>query len=478
MGRVSYGLIVAFALVGGSAFGADAPTLGEIWHGKLTVAEGIHLRVVFHLKKDDKGAWTATFDSPDQGAKGMKVATVVREPGAGRLVLELAQIQAKFEGTLNAAANEAKGNWIQSGQSLPLELKRSTQAPEPVRPQTPRPPFPYKSEEVSYTNQAGGVTLAGTLTIPQGAGPFPAVILISGSGAQDRDESLMGHKPFLVMGDALTRRGIAVLRVDDRGVGGSTGRTDNSTAGDSAGDVLAGVAFLKTRPEVAPDKIGLIGHSEGGIIAPMAAVQSKDVAFVVMLAGTGLPGDQLLRLQARQINQAFGVDAKTMERELGLQAKLLDVALADPFDAKVVGEKARAAIKDYMANMSASEREKMGGLEAQLAGQVRMLQTRWFQDFLRYDPRPILARVRCPLLVLSGEKDLQVPPKQNFPEIAAALQKGGNTKVTLKELPGLNHLFQTSKTGLPTEYSQIEETIAPTVLTLIADWIHEQTTPR
>ncbi len=260
----------------------------QIWEGKLAAGAGIEFRLVVRLAKTESGELLGTFESPDQGAQKLKLSAVTLDKS--RLAFELKLAGAKYEGTLNAEGTEATGSWSQGGAKLPLTFKKTEKIAEIRRPQTPKPPYPYKSEAVTYSNKAGGVTLAGTLTTPSGPGRFPAMILISGSGAQDRDETIFLHKPFLVLADTLTRRGVAVLRVDDRGVGGSTGSISESTSEDFAGDVLAGIAFLKSRPEIDTKKIGLAGHSEGGIIAPMVAARSNDVAFIVLLAGTGLPG--------------------------------------------------------------------------------------------------------------------------------------------------------------------------------------------
>jgi hypothetical protein len=261
----------------------------QVWEGKLDVGAGSTLRIVVHVGKTADGKLMAKMDSPDQGARGLKVDRITLDKTT--LAFEMKAIDGKYEGKLNAEGTEAVGAWTQAGRSLPLTLKKSDKASELRRPQTPKPPFPYKVVEVTYSNQPTGVTLAGTRSEPEGLGPFPAAIRISGSGAQDRDETLFEHKPFLVLDDALTRRGIAVLRLDDRGVGGSTGTTITCTSDDFAGDVLAGLDFLKTRGEIDPARLGLIGHSAGGIIAPMVAARSSDVAFIVLMAGTGLPGE-------------------------------------------------------------------------------------------------------------------------------------------------------------------------------------------
>ena len=251
-----------------------------------------------HVGKTAEGKLTAKMDSPDQGARGLKVDTIALDKTA--LSFEMKALLGKYEGKLNAEGTEAAGTWTQAGNSFPLTLKKTDKATELRRPQTPRAPFPYKAVEVSYPNKTGGVTLAGTLTEPEGPGPFPALILISGSGPQDRDETLFEHKPFLVLADTLTRRGIAVLRVDDRGVGGSTGSLSSSTSDDFAGDVLAGIAFLKTRGEINPKRVGLMGHSEGGIIAPMVAARSPDVAFIVLWPAPDCPARRSCTCRARR----------------------------------------------------------------------------------------------------------------------------------------------------------------------------------
>ena len=382
-------------------------------------------------------------------------------------------LRAEFTGKLSADGTEAVGQWKQGGASLPLTLKKTDRPTERRRPQTPRPPFPYREEPLTYENKAGGVRLAGTLTVPQGAGPFPAVILISGSGAQDRDETILEHKPFLVLADHLTRRGIAVLRVDDRGVGGSSGKVASSTSEDFAGDVKAGIATLKARPDINPKAIGLIGHSEGGIIAPLVATRSSDVAFIVLLAGTGLPGDEILTSQVGLLLKASGADKKMLDEGVRTQRRLL-AAVKTEKDEQKGKEAAQAIIQEMRDNLPEPERKDFDESRKGIDAQIAQLYTPWIQFFLTYDPRPALARVRCPVLALNGANDVQVAPRENLTEIEKALKSGGNDRIVIKELPRLNHLFQTSETGLPAEYARIEETMAPSVLSLIGDWIAEQ----
>jgi hypothetical protein len=440
------------------------------WQGILD-AGGTKLTIVFKIAKGIDGTLTATLDSPDQGASGIPVSsTVIR---GDSIVMDVKAVMGSYEGLIVAGDSTIVGTWKQGGMSFPLTLKRSTAPPQVLRPQLPQKPYPYTEEEVRYENTQAGIVLAGTLTIPRGDGPFKAVLLISGSGAQDRDESLFGHKPFLVIADYLTRRGIAVLRVDDRGVGGSTGNTLLSTIDDLAGDARAGLRFLKSRKEIDPRTIGLIGHSEGGMIAPLVASQSKDVAFIVMMAGTGLPGGQILQLQTALIMKAAGTPDDIARKVDSLYARICDTIRAEQDSAALAG-KLRTVFQSFQHGLTESERQRLGMTDPIADAQVQTLTMPWFRHFIVYDPRPALQKVTCPVLVMNGEKDLQVPPRQNLPEIEKALHAAGNSHITIKEMPGLNHLFQKANTGSPSEYGTIEETISPDVLAFIGDWIEQE----
>jgi pimeloyl-ACP methyl ester carboxylesterase len=341
------------------------------------------------------------------------------------------------------------------------------------RPQTPRPPFPYDEERVTVPNPAApGVTLAATVTLPRGAGPHPAVVLLTGSGQQDRDESLFGHKPFAVLADFLTRRGFVVLRADDRGVGGSTGPVATATSADFATDAAALFAHLLGRKEVDPKRVGLIGHSEGGLIAPMVAAKDARVAFLVMLAGPGVPGDSLLVAQGSAIRRASGASPESDALQSALQRELFAAVRAEPDSARLA-RRIEAILRSWYPRIPASER---GGVdEGQfVAGPTRTLTLPWMRFYITHDPRPTLAKVRCPVLALNGSKDLQVLDSQNLPEIQLWVRKSGNRDVTIRGMPGLNHLFQTATTGLMDEYGKIEETFAPAALEAIAAWLEEK----
>ena len=425
------------------------------WLGTLDTG-AVKLRVVFHISNTEDGL-IATLDSPDQGQNGILVTTVTRQ-GAS-LKLEVKSIAGGFEGKISSDLSAIEGTWTQMGNSLPLTLKRvkDTAELELRRPQNPAKPYPYKEEEVAYDNKSARTTLAATLTAPPGKGPFPAVLLITGSGPHDRDESIMGHKPFLVLADSLTRRGIVVLRADKRGCGKSTGNYASATTVDFASDADAGVAYLKTRPEVDPHRIGLIGHSEGGIVAPMAAAQNPDVAFIVMMAGSGVRGDEIVVAQGILISEAAGTSHEEAEKNAAEEREVLQL---------VEHEKDDVVLEKLL-------REKLAGKlrKAQLGAQIKTVTSPWFRYFLTYDPATALRKVTCPVLALIGEKDLQVPPKQNLPVIRKTLAEAGNKNFEADELPGLNHLFQTAKTGAISEYSEIEETMSPVAMEKIAGWI-------
>lgn len=428
------------------------------WLGTLE-AGAVKLRIVFHITNTEDGLM-ATMDSLDQDAKGIP-ATAVKRDGAS-LKIEMKQMGGVFEGIINKDLTAIEGTWSQGGGTKPFVLKRAkdTAELEPRRPQNPVKPYPYLEEDVTFGNQSAGIKLAGTLTAPRAKGPFPAVLLIAGSGPHGRDETVFGHKPFLVLSDYLTRKGILVLRYDKRGCGQSGGNYAVATTADFSTDAEAGVAYLKSRPEVNPHKIGLIGHSEGGVIAPMVAARDPDVAFIVMMAGSGVQGDQILVEQTLLISEAMGESPEKAEKGAAEEREVL---------ALVKQEKDEAVLEKEV-------REKIGETVpvAQIGAEIKQLTSPWFRYFIFYDPATALRKVTCPVLALNGEKDLQVPPDQNLPAIRKALEAGGNKHFEVVELAGLNHLFQTAKTGAPAEYAGIEETISPVALEKIASWVLEQ----
>lgn len=452
-----------FATLALASTAAAQSGLEGAWSGTLN-AGGARLRLTLDIARQADGTLAGTMVSVDQGGTRMPVRVLPRGDTAVRI--ELVGVPAAFRGRVSANRDTLAGAWEQGGAALPLTLTRGAgNTAARARPQEPKPPFPYRAEEVSFAS-VPGVRIAGTLTVPRGNGPFPAAVLITGSGPQDRDESLMGHKPFLVLADYLTRRGVAVLRMDDRGVGGSTGNFATATSEDFSRDVEAAVRFLGTRREVARAKIGLIGHSEGGVIAPMVATRGPGVAYVVLLAGTGVPGDSLLPLQSAAILRANGAP-ESVVRVQGEQLRRLYAAVRAGGDSAAVATRVRASLNPMERAMGANAPDS-------IPPQLAQLLTPWFRYFLTYDPRPALRRLTVPTLALNGSLDLQVPARENLPAIEAALRAAGNRDFRIVELPGLNHLFQTARTGSPTEYAEIEETLAPAALEAVASWITQR----
>lgn len=439
------------------------------WYGMLKVGTN-QLRLVFHISKSDTG-YTATMDSPDQNATGIPVGSTTFDPP--RLSIELSNLRIQFRGELKD--NKIPGMFTQNGQSFPLELTREEIEKKKIRrPQEPVKPYPYKEEEVVFHNAKANIELAGTLTLPPGKGSYPAVILISGSGPQDRDESLMEHKPFLVLADHLTRSGIAVLRYDDRGVAKSKGQFTSATIYDFAADAEAALAYLKTRPEINSKKIGLVGHSEGGMVAPMVAAASKDVGFIVLLAGTGVRGDRLLLSQQQKIGKASGVPDTVLARSRDLNSKVFEMVL-NASDSTQLASGLTQFIRTYLNQLPESEKPGGISLDEYTRRLVNEVTSPWFQSFIRYDPATSLKKVKCSVLAINGEKDLQVPATENLAAIGKALGKAGNKDVTLQVFPKLNHLFQEAQTGLPAEYPQIEQTFSPGALAFITNWIQTRT---
>ncbi|MGD0000802.1 MAG: alpha/beta hydrolase, partial [Bryobacteraceae bacterium] len=414
--------------------------------------------LALHVSAAPGGGLQATFDSLDQHASGIPVDEIRLELNIVRFSLK--QAGATFQGKL--IGDSIDGEFRQSGFAMKLVFHRGV-AEGPKRPQNPVPPYPYISEAAEFQNRAAGITLAGTFTIPREAESAaktrkpPAAVLIVGSGPNDRDESILGHKPFLVLADYLTRHGIAVLRYDKRGVGQSKGVYKTATSADFAADASAAVDSLLARPDIDHRRIGLIGHSEGGILAPMVAAERKDIAFVVLLAGTGVNGERVVLDQTDTMSRSEGM----IEAEIAKQHKRV--------------ERVVAILK---AERSIPAAEKKIHDEFGYSPEVDRLllhNDAWSRYFLNYDPATALEKLKMPVLALIGGLDMQVAPDENLAAIAAALKKGGNDRFTTLRLPGLNHLFQTAVTGAPSEYGRIEETIAPVALETITQWIRRQT---
>ncbi len=464
--RLLFAAVALTCIVGcRSVRAAERDPVGH-WQGSL---QGM-VRLVLHVERRDDGSLAGTLDSPDQGAMGLRLDSLAFAGDSLRCSLHAAG--GGYAARMNATGDTLHGTWSQLGQSMPLVLARTSAPAEPVRTQRIVPPYPYDTLAVAFENpRAPGVTLAGTLTVPRGKGPFPAAILITGSGGQDRDETVFAHRPFRVLADHLTRNGIAVLRLDDRGVGGSTGKQAGAASGDFAGDIVAGVDWLAKRPDIAAKRIGLVGHSEGGLIAPLVTTQRKAIAFVVLLAGPGLRGDSLMILQNMAVRRPYVSGEDALAREIAeVRAAYAAVRSGDS-----------TAVLAAVRRLVDAQLGSMGGAaagvdrEGLVTSAFRQIWSPWFRYFLVHDPAPDLQRIRCPVLAINGDKDIQVVAKENLAGLEKALRAGGNKDITLLTLPGLNHLFQTCRTCTMGEYGQIEETLAPAALELISTWIRKRT---
>jgi len=440
------------------------------WSGVLDVGIA-KVTLVLHIQQNSAGLLSATVDTLEHKVHDTPIDSITFDDGM--LKFEIKTALAKFEGLLNKSELEISGQLTQAGQSFPLKFERGIKSVEILkRPQEPKPPLPYIEEHVSYNNHKADVSLFGTLTLPTSNGLSPVVILIAGSGPNDRDETLLGHKPFLVLADHLTRQGIAVLRFDKRGCGKSTGNYGTATSQDFSNDVLAGIEYLKSRKEVNLSQIGLIGHSEGGIIAPIIAAKSTDVAFIVLMAGPGVNGEEILYEQGMLLQRAIGETEDTINQSRKLQEQMFAIVKKES-EPQTAAKQLEELARNYIANLEgAQEKITFETLHSQMA----RVNTEWFRYFLTFDPTIALKQVQVPVLAVNGDLDLQVPSKQNLPVISKALKESGNKDFKVIELPKLNHLFQTCETGSITEYAKIEETISPLALNLISEWILARTT--
>lgn len=442
----------------------SAQDISGAWHGKLSLPTG-SLTIVFHISQTEQDVYVTTLDSPDQGANGIKTQTTSFNDST--LIIQIPVIHASYKGKLNSD-NTINGTFTQ-GMPLPLNLKKG-EASRPKRPQEPQPPFPYRSEEVTVRNERDGINLAGTLTLPEKGTKFPAVVMVTGSGAQNRDEEIMGHKPFFVIADYLTRNGIAVLRCDDRGTAASQGTHATATNEDFATDTEAMVNYLRSRKEINAKKIGIIGHSAGGIIAFIVAKKDPSIAFVVSLAGAGVRGDSLMLKQVELISKSQGMpDAVWQGMKPSIRNRYAILQQTD----KTPEELQKELYADVTKTMSPEQLKDLNTIQ-QLSAQISSMTSPWYLHFMRYDPGQDLKKLKCPVLALNGKKDIQVDAVMNLTAIQKRITGNGNKNVTVKAYPNLNHLFQTCEKGTLTEYGQLEETINPEVLKDIIEWIRKQ----
>lgn len=442
----------------------SAQDISGTWKGDLKI-QGMELPLAFNISEEN-GTYTTTMDSPQQGAFGIPTNGTTFKDN----VLTILQTQSGIEYTATFADGAFKGIFKQGGQELPLNLIKG-EAAKKDKPQDPKKPYPYSSEDITFENaNAGNIKLAGILTLPKDVKNPPVVILITGSGPQNRNQELLGHKPFLVLSDHLTRQGIAVLRYDDRGTAESKGDFSTATSFDFASDVEAAMTYLQTRSDVVDvNKIGLVGHSEGGLIAPIVAARNKNVAFCVLLAGPGVGGKEVLLTQGKRAAELEGYPAIDIANSQEISAKVFDIS------ANYKGEASKQEIAVLFQELKAKitfEKAKQEFTELAMKQQLEMITSPWMRTFLGYDPQTSLQKVNCPVLAVNGEKDFQVISKLNLDAIEKGLKN--NKDVTIKQFKDLNHLFQTSETGALSEYAQIEETFAPIALHFVSAWIKER----
>ena len=434
------------------------PSLTGDWAGTLGPLE-----FTAHLADPAGGPRTATLDIPAQHANGLVMQFTAP---ADSVYLRIRQpVAAQFAGRRSADGRQLVGEWQQGLRSFPLTFSRQG-GPKPVgpnRPQTPQPPFPYQSAEITFKNEKAGITLAGTYTVPADMGPFPAVVLLTGSGPEDRNETILGHQPFAVLADYLTRQGIAVLRFDDRGVGQSDGTLAGTTSADYTADAQAALAWLRAQPGIRKNQVGLVGHSQGGTAAIGAAIQPAGPDFLVLLAAPALPGDELIVQQSLALTRLQTSDAAQLATTEKMQRAMTQIILQNPDNAQ-----ARTKLLAYYNGINPQ-------LATQMEPQLAMATSPDYRHLLADRPAQTLAKVKCPVLALGGSNDRQVPAPANLAATTAGLKTAGNRDVTVQELPGLNHLFQTAPTGSPAEYGTIEETFAPGALAVIGNWIRQHT---
>jgi uncharacterized protein len=437
------------------------------WQGAISLP-GVDLGIIVHFS-GTTDSLRATIDIPMQMAKGLPLSNVRAVLPSVHFELPAGPGLAVFQGAL--AGDSIAGDFRQ-GSVAARFCVRLTGGPQPA---AAVPPPPYHEEEVRIPN--GDVTLAGTLSMPPSGGPFPCAILLTGSGAQNRDEEIFGFAPFKILADHLTRDGFAVLRCDDRGVGGSTGNLTNSTAADFSRDALAMHAYLAARPEINHASIGLIGHSEGGEVAVMTAATSRDIAFVVLLAGPSVPGDSTVLSQIEMLGQLQGESEENIKRGLALERRVFAVVKSqkgwDDLRAALLAEMRRS-----LERLSADQRSSMPNTDSTLAARVDMqmnaVRTPWFAFFISHDPGVDIAKINCPVLALFGELDKQVSPSLNLRPMSSALSRSGNPDVEVAVIPGVNHLFQKAVTGNVTEYAGLEKKFADGVLDRVTGWLKKR----
>jgi uncharacterized protein len=462
---------------------SEAQNITGNWQGNLDV-QGNQIPIVFHIKKDSLNKWMASFDSPKQNAYNLACSEVILKNDS--IILMMAILNGKYAGLLNTDKSQITGTWFQGAGSLPLMVNKTSETiKEQKRPQTPRPPLPYHSEDVLYTNADKSIQFGGTLTYPKTdslKGPeathsYPAVVLITGSGQQDRDESIYGHKPFAVIADYLTKQGFVVLRVDDRGIRKTTGIFSEATTMDFAKDLEAGLDFLEKQPMVNKNKIGLIGHSEGGMIAPIVADERREIKFVILLAGPGIP---IIDLMQQQI-EAVSISNGDLPAEATANGQLMHIVweeAAKNEDSATTVQHIRVKIESWSktldpVTLAKFKSQSTAGLDNLITQAMAALNSKWYKYFISFNPQPYLEKLDCKVLALNGSKDVQVIAAPNLKGIKQSLQKSKSPKYDIVEIPGLNHLFQSCIKCNPAEYNDLEESFSPIALEMMGNWLQK-----
>lgn len=442
------------------------------WRGILDLG-ACKLTIEFHVTfKPEKGVFESELTCFEQQFENIPVTSTQIEDS--KFSLQLTDWRLDFQGIIHSNST-IEGTFTQYGKAFPLKLKIVDEFTPIIenlyyRPQEPKPPFPYFVEEVNILNEIDEVDLSATLTIPTANKPSPAVILIPGSGPVDRNQEVVGHKPFLVLADHLTKEGIAVLRFDKRGAGDSEGDYYGATYEDYAQDILSCLNYLKNREDIDPHQIGLIGHSEGGLIAPLAASKSEDIAFLVLLGAPAVNGETTIIEQAQALFEAEYSDKSVIELCSKLQKNMIEILLN--FDSTEAPPKLNALIDDHIKNFPVEDHEL---LKIQMSQTFDEVNKNRHRTLLGYDPREALEQIRVPLLALYGELDKMVSPSVNIPSLETILENNNLNHYEVVTLPKHNHLFQVAELGTPSEYAKIEETISMKALNKISNWILDVT---
>ncbi len=466
---ILFSIIFGFILESNTVFSGSTEyifqdTITGSWLGELEIPNTAKLRMGITISKTIDGSYKAVLNIIDQATGNIPCDEVIHKNDS--VIIRINGLGIEVAGIIDTEQNKIMSEFRQRGGIFPILFNRVDKLPVLSRPQEPTGPLPYTEENVVYENKKAGIKLAGTLTFPKSRNKIPAVILVTGSGQQDRNEEFGKHKPFWIIADYLTRNGIAVLRVDDRGIGGSTGIFSQSTTGDFAEDVLAGITFLKSRKEIDPKKIGIIGHSEGGTVSALAASKSSDVAFIVSMAGAFTNFEDVVLDQIVNQLKLQGKENEDIELEYNWRKQIYGLAKENTDSAT-----AAKNLWDIYNKLSEKEVARLNWPKGRQDAQIKQVLNPWWRYILSMDNRTILMNVKCPVLAIYGELDQQVIPDKNIPVIEEALKEGGNKDFVVKKLPGLNHLFQTAETGSEYEYIRIEETISPLALNMISDWI-------